>query len=99
MTDQAILNQLLKLKVAFPGHYKHYGKEENVALAKIWQKQFAEIEDADMIQAVDKFISDNPFPPSIKELKDMIKNLQLERMINHRPVPWNVMNGSDNIYQ
>ena len=81
MTNQAILNQLLKLRVTFPNHYRHYSTEENVALAKIWQKQFAEIEDADMIQVVDKLISDNPFPPSIKELKDALKSFELEKTV------------------
>lgn len=84
MTDQVILNQLLKLKVAFPGHYKHYGKEENMALAKIWQKQFSDIEDADMIQAVDGFISNSTFPPSIKELKDAVNGAHIERQVNMR---------------
>lgn len=98
MTDQAILNQLLKLKVTFPNHYKHYGKEENVALAKIWQKQFAAVDDSDMIQVVDRFISDNPFPPSIKELKDALKNLEIEKMISQKPVPWKTIDVSGNIY-
>lgn len=99
MTDQTILNQLLKLKVTFPNHYKHYGKEENVALAKIWQKQFASVEDSDMIQVVDAFISNNSFPPSIKELKDALKNLEVERMVNRKPVPWQVVEPANNIYK
>ena len=86
MTDKAILNQIMKLRVTFPQYYKHYGREENVALAKIWQKQFAEVEDGDMIKVVDSFIGSHTFPPSIKELLDELKGLEMTRLVQQQPI-------------
>ena len=78
MTREETIQVLAILKAAYPNSYKNMTKDEASGTVMIWSVQFAEIPAKVMLIAINKWISTNPFPPAISELKKKVESLYWE---------------------
>ena len=78
MTAAETMAILAILKAAYPNSYKNVTDEDAVSISAIWAAQFADIPAKIVLIAVNKWISSNPFPPAISELKRKIEGLYYE---------------------
>ena len=78
MTREETIKVLAILKAAYPNSYKGMTKEEANGTITIWSIQFANIPANVVMIAINKIISDSPFPPSISEVRDKIRGLYYE---------------------
>lgn len=66
------------LKAAYPNSYKNLTDDDATATANVWAAQFAKMPVGVVLIAVNKLISTNTFPPTIKEVKERIRGLYWE---------------------
>lgn len=78
MTKTETAQILAILKAAYPNSYKNLTAEDAAATVNVWTAQFANMPVSVVIVAVNKLISTNTFPPSIKEVKERIRGLYWE---------------------
>ena len=78
MTKEDALKVLAILKAAYPNSYRNITREDASATATVWASQFAQMPARVVMIAVNKWISTNPFPPSINEVKEKIRGLYWE---------------------
>lgn len=78
MTAAESLAILAILKAAYPNSYKNVTADDAASISAIWAAQFADIPAKIVLIAVNKWISSNPFPPAISELKRKIEGLYYE---------------------
>lgn len=78
MTREETIKLLAILKAAYPNSYKGMTKEEANGTITVWAIQFANIPSNIVMIAINKIISDSPFPPSISEVRDKIRGLYYE---------------------
>ena len=88
MNAQQIVDGIMTLRTAYPSFYKNYGNAECMALAKTWTKHFGRFDGDDLDAVLQSWIARNNFPPSIKEMLDEFKAVEVERAVQARPVPW-----------
>ena len=78
MTREETIQILAILKAAYPNSYKNMTKDEASGTVMIWSVQCANIPANIVLLAINKWISSNPFPPAISELKKKIADLYWE---------------------
>lgn len=78
MTREETIQILAILKAAYPNSYKNMTKDEANGTVMIWSVQCAEIPANIVLLAINKWISSNPFPPAISELKKKIADMYWE---------------------
>lgn len=78
MTKTETAQILAILKAAYPNSYKNLTAEDAAATVNVWTAQFANMPVSVVIVAVNKLISTNTFPPSIKEVKERMRGLYWE---------------------
>lgn len=78
MTEKEIGQVLAVLKVAYPQQLNKLNKDEAVATMKLWQTQFANIPYDILMLAVQRYIAEHEFFPSIKEMRDEIRKLHCQ---------------------
>lgn len=78
MTVEETKKILAIVKAAYPNAYKDMTKKEALGTVTVWASQFAEMPATVVLIAVNKLISTNTFPPSIKEVKESIRGLYWE---------------------
>jgi hypothetical protein len=89
MTREETIKILAILKAAYPNSYKNMSKEEANATATVWAVQFADVPVDLVMIAINKIISNSPFPPAISEVKEKINALYWE--------VWDILNFNRNI--
>ena len=75
MTRDETTKVLALLKAAYPNSYKGMTKEEAMGTISIWTMQFESVPVDIMLMAINRLISNKPFPPAISEVK-----LELHRL-------------------
>ena len=78
MTQEESLCILAILQAAYPNSYKNVTVDDAASISAIWSAQLADIPAKIVLIAVNKWISSNPFPPAISELKSKIEGLYWE---------------------
>lgn len=78
MTREETIKVLAILKSAYPNSYKNMSEEEANGTVTIWAVQFTDIPVDLVMIAINKIISNSPFPPAISEVKEKIKSLYWE---------------------
>jgi hypothetical protein len=78
MTKEEAMVILAILKSAYPNSYRNVTVEDASGIATIWAAQFVNIPAKVVMIAINKWISTQPFPPSISELKKKITGLYWE---------------------
>ena len=69
MTRDETTKVLALLKAAYPNSYKGMTKEEAMGTISIWTMQFESVPVDIMLMAINRLISNKPFPPAISEVK------------------------------
>ena len=69
MTRDETIKVLALLKAAYPNSYKGMTKEEAMGTISIWTMQFESVPVDIMLMAINRLISNKPFPPAISEVK------------------------------
>ena len=69
MTRDETTKVLALLKAAYPNSYKGMTKEEAMGTISIWTMQFESVPGDIMLMAINRLISNKPFPPAISEVK------------------------------
>ena len=65
MTRDETTKVLALLKAAYPNSYKGMTKEEAMGTISIWTMQFESVPVDIMLMAINRLISNKPFPPAI----------------------------------
>ena len=78
MTREETIKVLAILKSAYPNSYKNMSEEEANGTVTVWAVQFTDIPVDLVMIAINKIISNSPFPPAISEVKEKIKSLYWE---------------------
>lgn len=78
MTKTETAQILAILKAAYPNSYKNLTADDAAATVNVWAAQFAKMPVGVVMIAVNKLISTNTFPPTIKEVKERIRGLYWE---------------------
>lgn len=78
MTRDETIKLLSILKAAYPNSYKGMTKEEANGMIAVWTVQFAKVPANVVYIAVNKIISESPFPPAISEVKTKLRGLYYE---------------------
>lgn len=78
MTKTETTQILAILKAAYPNSYKNLTADDATATVNVWAAQFANMPVGVVMIAVNKLISTNTFPPTIKEVKERIRGLYWE---------------------
>ena len=78
MTKKEAAQILAILKAAYPNSYKNMSIEEANGTATVWSIHFSNIPVQVVYIAVNKWISKNPFPPAINEVRREIEFLYYE---------------------
>ncbi len=78
MTKTETAQILAILKAAYPNSYKNLTADDAAATVNVWAAQFANMPVGVVMIAVNKLISTNTFPPTIKEVKERIRGLYWE---------------------
>lgn len=78
MTSDETLAMLSILAAAYPNFYKKMSPEETEGVTLVWSVQFADVPADIVYMALQKAIGSCKFPPSIKEVKDKIRELHWE---------------------
>lgn len=69
MTQDETIKILAILKAAYPNSYKGMTKDEAMGTIAIWTMQFESVPVDIMLMAINRLISNKPFPPAISEVK------------------------------
>ena len=69
MTRDETTKVLALLKATYPNSYKGMTKEEAMGTISIWTMQFESVPVDIMLMAINRLISNKPFPPAISEVK------------------------------
>ena len=78
MTREDTIKVLAILKAAFPASYRNITRDEANGVVMIWATQFANDPAEVVIMAIQKLIATSTFPPSISEVKSMMRNMYWE---------------------
>lgn len=78
MTRDETIKLLSILKAAYPNSYKGMTKEEANGMIAVWTVHFAKVPANVVFIAVNKIISESPFPPAISEVKTKLRGLYYE---------------------
>ena len=78
MTNDEAMGVLAILQAAYPQSYRNVTVDDANGIAVMWGIQFADIPANIVLLAINKWISSNPFPPAISELKKKIADLYWE---------------------
>lgn len=78
MTREETIKVLAILKAAYPNSYKNMSEDEANGTVTVWAVQFTDIPVDLVMIAINKIISNSPFPPAISEVKEKIKSLYWE---------------------
>lgn len=89
MTREETIKILAILKAAYPNSYKNMSEDEANATVTVWAVQFADVPVDLVMIAINKIISNSPFPPAISEVKEKINALYWE--------VWDILNFNRNI--
>lgn len=78
MTNDEAMGVLAILQAAYPQSYRNVTVDDANGIAVMWGIQFADIPANIVLLAINKWISSNPFPPAISELKKKIADMYWE---------------------
>lgn len=78
MTKKEAAQILAILKAAYPNSYKNMSMEDANGTVTVWHIQFSNVPANVVYIAINKWISKNPFPPSICEARKEIEGLYYE---------------------
>lgn len=78
MTKKEAAQILAILKAAYPNSYKNMTMDDANGTVMVWSIQFSNVPVNVVYIAINKWISKNPFPPSICEVRKEIEGLYYE---------------------
>lgn len=81
MTQEESIKLLALIKLAYPNSYKDIDRDTQLATVNMWHRVFAETPFGIVEMALDNFVRDSKFPPTIADIIERLRAMHDEAMI------------------
>ena len=82
MTLEESIKLLALIKLAYPNSYKDIDKNTQLATVNMWQRNFDSVPFNIMEMALDHFVKNSKFPPTIADVCEELRSIHFEALQN-----------------
>lgn len=81
MTQEESIKLLALIKLAYPNSYKDIDRDTQIATVNMWHRAFTDIPFGIIEMALDSFVKESKFPPTIAEITEKLRAIHGEAVL------------------
>ena len=82
MTQEESIKLLALIKLAYPNSYKDIDKDTQIATVNMWRRAFIDTPFCIVEMALDSFVRESKFPPTIADITERLQSIHDEATLN-----------------